>query len=222
MFRREASMSVPPEVRGADTGLQETVYPAQPQNKGTAPFHVLATLFDKLSAERRQERRRKLLEGWFTVRRHSHFRGRLCSGRRDAHERCGVALESRMWTGPVPRSASDSTHEGSWTDDVRSQGEGPCKGVHQAHPTWLERFWRNSFAQLEETNWKGGELLLFKVAECDEILNDNEQKVAGDFPTVLYEVVGKRSSVMDGTLTIQELNDVLDDLSMNNKNQFVI
>jgi hypothetical protein len=69
MFRREASMSVPPEVRGADTGLQETIYPAQPQNKGTAPFHVLATLFDKLSAERRQERRRKLLEGWFTVRR---------------------------------------------------------------------------------------------------------------------------------------------------------
>jgi hypothetical protein len=65
-------------------------------------------------------------------------------------------------------------------------------------------------------------LLLFKAAERYEILNNNEQKVAGDFPTVLYEIVGKRSSVMDGTLTIQELNDVLDELSMNNKNQFVI
>jgi DNA ligase-4 len=61
------SMSVPPEQR-PDTALEEAVYPVPPQNKNTAPFHVLATLFDRLSAERKQDKRRKLLEGWFNVR----------------------------------------------------------------------------------------------------------------------------------------------------------
>ncbi|KAF5351528.1 hypothetical protein D9758_007230 [Tetrapyrgos nigripes] len=38
-------------------------------------------------------------------------------------------------------------------------------------------------------------------------------RTAGDFPTVLYEVVYKRSSVIDETLTVDELNDLLDELS---------
>ena len=41
------------------------------------------------------------------------------------------------------------------------------------------------------------------------------QKTSGDFPTVLYEVVSKRSSVVEGSLTIDELNDILDELSKN-------
>ncbi|KAI0629298.1 DNA ligase 4 [Trametes polyzona] len=38
---------------------------------------------------------------------------------------------------------------------------------------------------------------------------------SGDFPTVLYEVVNKRSSLVEGSLTIDEVNDVLDELAQN-------
>ncbi|KLO08051.1 DNA ligase 4 [Schizopora paradoxa] len=41
----------------------------------------------------------------------------------------------------------------------------------------------------------------------------DKNKTAGDFPTVLYEVISKRSSVIEGTLTIDDVNQVLDDLS---------
>ena len=41
------------------------------------------------------------------------------------------------------------------------------------------------------------------------------QKTSGDFPTVLYEVVSKRSSVIEGSLSIDDLNDILDELSKN-------
>ncbi|KAF7972746.1 hypothetical protein HWV62_17106 [Athelia sp. TMB] len=38
----------------------------------------------------------------------------------------------------------------------------------------------------------------------------------GDFPTVLYDVVVKRSSVIEGSLSVDDLNDILDELSKNN------
>jgi DNA ligase-4 len=38
---------------------------------------------------------------------------------------------------------------------------------------------------------------------------------SGDFPTVLYDVVSKRSSVIEGSLTVDELNSALDDISRN-------
>ena len=41
------------------------------------------------------------------------------------------------------------------------------------------------------------------------------QKTSGDFPTVLYEVVSKRSSVIEGSLSVDDLNDILDELSKN-------
>ena len=41
------------------------------------------------------------------------------------------------------------------------------------------------------------------------------QKTSGDFPTVLFEVVSKRSSVIEGSLSIDDLNDILDELSKN-------
>ena len=45
----------------------DIVYPPPPKNRGSAPFHVLATLFDKLQTERKPEKRRKLLDSWFNV-----------------------------------------------------------------------------------------------------------------------------------------------------------
>ncbi|KAI0322809.1 DNA ligase 4 [Amylostereum chailletii] len=46
-----------------------------------------------------------------------------------------------------------------------------------------------------------------------------QNKSSGDFPTVLFEVVSKRSSVVEGGLTIEELNDMLDELSKNTTKQ---
>lgn len=47
---------------------EETIaYPLPPQNNGSAPFSVLAGLFEKLSTERKPERRRRLLDVWFNV-----------------------------------------------------------------------------------------------------------------------------------------------------------
>ncbi|KAF8273171.1 ATP dependent DNA ligase domain-containing protein [Lactarius quietus] len=40
-------------------------------------------------------------------------------------------------------------------------------------------------------------------------------RASGDFPTVFYEIVAKRSSVIEGSLTIDELNHALDELSKN-------
>ncbi|KAF7796330.1 hypothetical protein EIP86_007507 [Pleurotus ostreatoroseus] len=42
-----------------------------------------------------------------------------------------------------------------------------------------------------------------------------EDASSGDFPTVLYEVVRKRSSVMEGSLTVQDINEVLSELVEN-------
>ncbi|KAJ7623294.1 DNA ligase 4 [Roridomyces roridus] len=39
------------------------------------------------------------------------------------------------------------------------------------------------------------------------------EKTSGDFPTVLFEVVSKRSSVVEGSLSVKELNEILDELS---------
>lgn len=41
------------------------------------------------------------------------------------------------------------------------------------------------------------------------------QASAGDFPTVLYEVISKRSSVIQGSLSIDDVNDALDELAQN-------
>ncbi|KAJ3982001.1 DNA ligase 4 [Lentinula detonsa] len=42
---------------------------------------------------------------------------------------------------------------------------------------------------------------------------NNRASSAGDFPGVLWDVVHKRSSVVEGSLNVEELNDLLDELS---------
>lgn len=41
------------------------------------------------------------------------------------------------------------------------------------------------------------------------------QAAAGDFSTALYDVISKRSSVMEGSLSIDDVNEVLDELAKN-------
>jgi hypothetical protein len=38
---------------------------------------------------------------------------------------------------------------------------------------------------------------------------------SGDFPAVLYDVVSKRTSVIEGSLSVDDLNEILDELSKN-------
>ena len=54
-------MNIEPPVEAAK-------YPSPPQNTSSAPFGVLVGLFEKLQAERKHDRRRKLIDAWFTVR----------------------------------------------------------------------------------------------------------------------------------------------------------
>ena len=56
-----------PKLTAITAENHDIVYPAPPKNRGSAPFHVLAALFDKLQTERKPEKRRKLLDSWFNV-----------------------------------------------------------------------------------------------------------------------------------------------------------
>jgi len=47
--------------------IETNTYTAPPQNVESAPFGILVGLFEKLQNERKQERRRKLIDAWFTV-----------------------------------------------------------------------------------------------------------------------------------------------------------
>ncbi|CCM06278.1 uncharacterized protein FIBRA_08529 [Fibroporia radiculosa] len=138
-----------PEAVAAEN--HEIVYPAPPKNSSSAPFHVLAALFDKLQNERKPEKRRKLLDSWF-----NKDRERAVYGLKEKNL-------AKTYIKLIPLGPRDP-------DAIRL------------------------------LNWK-------KPTE--------REKSSGDFPTVLYEVISKRSSVIEGTLTIDEVNDVLDELSRN-------
>lgn len=53
--------------RQAEPVLESLTYPHPPENIESAPFGVLVGLFQKLQNERKQDRRRKLIDAWFTV-----------------------------------------------------------------------------------------------------------------------------------------------------------
>ena len=56
---------------------ESQTYPAPPKNVGSAPFGVLAGLFDKLQVERKHDRRRRLIEAWFNVGRYPVMKRQL-------------------------------------------------------------------------------------------------------------------------------------------------
>ncbi|RXW22137.1 hypothetical protein EST38_g3713 [Candolleomyces aberdarensis] len=151
--------------------VEQPSYKPPPQNVGTAPFSVLVGLFEKLATERKHDRRRKLLDSWFT-----HWRNekgydlypvlRLLLPQKD-RERAVYGLKeknlAKTYIKLIPLGMRDP-------DSIRL------------------------------LNWK-------RPTERD--------KSSGDFPQILCEVVSKRSSVIEGNLTIDDLNEVLDDLAKN-------
>ncbi|GLB41800.1 putative DNA ligase [Lyophyllum shimeji] len=160
-----------PHLQPQQQEVVEPSYPAPPQNTGSAPFGILAGLFERLMTERKHDRRRKLVDAWF-----NHWR-----------EEKGYDLY------PVLRLLLP-----------QKDRERAVYGLKEKNlaKTYIKLIplGRKDPDAIRLLNWK-------KPTEKD--------KASGDFPTVLYEVVSKRSSVIEGSLSIDELNDILDDLSKN-------
>ncbi|EED80930.1 predicted protein [Postia placenta Mad-698-R] len=154
MLPTPAPTSPPSSPRPEVTAAAEDhpiVYPPPPPTRGSAPFQVLAALFDKLQGERRPEKRRRLLDSWF-----NKDRERAVYGLKEKNL-------AKIYIKLIPLNPRDP-------DAIRM------------------------------LNWK-------RPTERNQS--------SGDFPSVLYEVISKRSSVVEGTLTIHELNDHLDEISKN-------
>lgn len=66
MSSTESQLSYPTPIREASAEV-DVNFPPPPQNKETAPFSVLSSLFDKLQGERKPEKRQRLLNSWFNV-----------------------------------------------------------------------------------------------------------------------------------------------------------
>ncbi|KDR80522.1 hypothetical protein GALMADRAFT_240825 [Galerina marginata CBS 339.88] len=155
----------------AEPIVETPTYPTPPQNLESAPFGILVGLFEKLQNERKQDRRRKLIDAWFT-----HWR-----------QEKGYDLY------PVLRLVLPQK------DRERAVYGLKEKNLAKTYIKLIPLGMRDPDA-IRLLNWK-------KPTE--------REKTSGDFPTVLYEVVSKRSSVVEGTLSIDELNEILDELSKN-------
>ncbi|KAH7914811.1 ATP dependent DNA ligase domain-containing protein [Hygrophoropsis aurantiaca] len=168
-----APSSPPGSPRNLDSISEDTtsIYPPPPHNTGTAPFSVLAGLFEKLSSERKPERRRRLLDVWF-----NHWR-----------EDVGHDLY------PVLRLVLPQAYRERAVYGLKE------KNLAKTYIKLIPLGARDPDA-IRLLNWK-------KPTEKD--------KSSGDFSTVLFEVVSKRSSVVEGSLAIDELNEILDELSKN-------
>ncbi|KAL1676611.1 DNA ligase IV-like protein [Schizophyllum commune] len=170
----------PTEAPGSPQPSQVTAsqqpFPEQPYNTDTLPFHILTAFFEKLQGERKQEKRRKLLNHWFNKWREDNGPDlypvlRLILPHRD-RERNVYGLKekalAKLYIKVIPLNKNDP-------DAMR--------------------------------------LLYWKKPT-------EKHAASGDFPTVLYEVVSKRSSVTHSTLTIDDINDMLDELAdMSNKSE---
>lgn len=108
--------------------------------------------------------------------------------------------------------------EGPRTRSLRFEGEESCEDVYQAHSPRQERPRCTPFVELEEANGSWSMKFPFLVLQLQPTY---QQKASGDFPTVLYEVVSKRSSVIEGGLSIDDLNHTLDEISQNMGKQYV-
>ncbi|KAF8347685.1 DNA ligase 4 [Amanita rubescens] len=160
----------PQQTQGNDQRETEA-YPPPPQNTGSAPFSILVALFEKLQIERKHDRRRRLLETWFT-----HWR-----------------TEKGYDLYPVLRLILPQK------DRERAIYGLKEKNLAKTYIKLIPLGMRDPDA-IRLLNWK-------KPTE--------KYAASGDFPAVLYDVVSKRSSVIEGSLTIDDLNETLDQLSKN-------
>ncbi|PVG04723.1 putative DNA ligase [Serendipita vermifera] len=145
-------------------------YPPEPQNFGETPvFGTLTLLFEAIQNERRQDKRRLMLEKWFQLWR----------------QRVGPNFY------PVLRLILP--HKDRERAVYHSKEANIAKALIAV-------------------------MGIEKAPDAARLLNwkrpvGNQQSMAGDFPALAYEIMSKRSSVIEGDLRIDQLNQLLDDLS---------
>jgi hypothetical protein len=147
MSTAESQPSYPTPVRATSTDA-DTNFPPPPQNKETAPFSVLASLFDRLQRERKLEKRHRLLNSWFNV----YLRVVSCRGLKLINP-AALAKRERIRSIPRPEAhlaiceSNTTPHispieifppERQRTLRVWSQRKEPGQSVHQTHPTGIE------------------------------------------------------------------------------------
>ena len=225
MSTAESQPSYPTPVRAVSTETDSN-FPPPPENKETTPFSVLSSLFDRLQGERKPEKRYRLLNSWFNVYLQvlSYYvlkliyltalakRERLRSiSSPEAHP---AVCESVAH--PCVSHPSRFLSERQRAFRVWSQREEPGQSVHKTHPTWIKGPRRSSPPPMETTCREIG-ANISPLGFLDS--NASQRSTSGDFPSILYEVISKRSSVIKGTLTIDDVNRYLDEIHENIGNQ---
>ncbi|KAF9785002.1 DNA ligase 4 [Thelephora terrestris] len=162
-------LSYPTSSRAVPTEIGANV---PPENKETAPFSVLSSLFDRLQGERKSEKRHRLLNSWF-----NHWR-----------------REKGYDLYPVLRLILP------YRDKERSVYGLKEKNLAKAYIRLIPLGSKDPDA-IRLLQWKRP--------------TERLRSTSGDFPSILHEVIGKRSSVIRGTLTIDDLNRYLDEITEN-------
>jgi DNA ligase 4 len=225
MSTAESQPSYPTPVRAASIETDRN-FPPPPENKESAPFSVLSSLFDRLQGERKPEKRYRLLNSWFNV----YLQVASCYALELTYL-AALAKRERLQSIPGPEAylagrksvaypcvlhSSISCSERQRALCIRSQREEPGKSVHKTHSTWIEGPRRSPPPSVETTCRKMGEKT---IPSCFLDSNVPQRSTSGDFPSILHEVISKRSSVIKGTLTIDDLNRYLNEITESIGNQ---
>ena len=192
----------------ADTTAPEEDYPVPPKNVDSTPFYVLSTLFDRLQNERKPEKRKKMLDGWFNVciKLLVLLRNLIRGALRVKHWR----QEKGFDLYPVLRLILPQK------DRERAVYGLKEKNLAKIYIKLIP-LQRTDADAMRLLNWKKPtEKGVRNLPVCYSIRSLTAyQAISGDFPTVLYEVISKRSSIIEGSLSVDDINEVLDDLSKN-------
>ncbi|CAE6385973.1 unnamed protein product [Rhizoctonia solani] len=163
--------------------------PAGVFNHGPSPlFSKLTDLFEALRTERRQEKRKTLLVRWFT-----NWREKVGT---DLHPALRLILPEKDRERAVyglKESSLAKCFLASMGIDPKSADGKRVLNWKKPTPDNVFKFLRARFSSLTSS------LSL--------------QPTVGDFPTTLYEVLAPRCPNTHGTLTVDRLNELLDDLT---------
>ena len=180
----------PARATTAETGDN---FPPPPENKETAPFSVLSSLFDRLQGERKPEKRYRLLNSWFNVKLYVPFFYvlnlinfvALAKRERIQSIPCPEAYLTRceLVSHPCISRSLRPPSERQRALRVRSQREEPGQSVHQAHSTWIEGSRGSSPPSMETTRREMGAKTILSVSWAQTFYRDPPREISRQFFT---------------------------------------